>query len=102
MKKQNKKGKIMMKIDPVVPEEFYEMDVQDMPEKVIEEWFNKPYIQSRGEGCFAVLCLDGGAWDRPTVKGFYNSIEEAQNSINPIKSLLEKDEKVDENINLKP
>ncbi len=70
----------MMKIDPKIPTEFYEMSIDDMPEKVIGEWFNVPYIQTRGEDVFAVLCLDGGAWDRPTVLGFYDTIEEAQNS----------------------
>ena len=68
-----------IKIDPVTPKEFYDMDIDDMPKDVIEEWFNIPYIQTRGKNneYSAVLCLDGGAWDRPTNKGIFDSLDEA-------------------------
>jgi hypothetical protein len=70
----------MMKIDPKTPEEFYNMAIEDMPSEVIEAWWEVPYIQKRGD-YFAVLCLDGGAWDRPTLKGIYESVEEAEKSV---------------------
>ena len=69
-----------MKIDPKIPECFYELAISDMPQSVIDEWWEKPYIQKRGDA-FAVLCLDGGAWDRPTLKGIYNTKEDAEKSV---------------------
>jgi len=69
-----------IKIDPTTPKEFHEMDIDDMPQAVLDEWWEQPYIQTRGES-FAVLCLDGGAWDRPTVKGFFDTKQQAINYI---------------------
>ncbi len=72
-----------IKIDPITPDGFYSMNIDDMPKDVIEEWFGIPYVQSRGENSeySVVLCLDGGAWDRPTNKGIFNSLDEAINFI---------------------
>ena len=69
-----------MRINPVLPDCFYEMAICGMPASVIIEWWEKPYIETRGDA-FAVMCLDGGAWDRPTLKGIYDTIEEAEKSI---------------------
>jgi hypothetical protein len=69
-----------MKIDPKIPEEFYNMAIEEMPKEVINQWWEVPYIQTRGN-YFAVLCLNGGAWDRPTLLGIYESIEEAEKSV---------------------
>jgi hypothetical protein len=70
-----------IKINPTIPEDFYRMGVKikDMSIEVLDEWFDVPYIQTRGENneYSAVMCLDGGAWDRPTLKGIFDSEKEA-------------------------
>ena len=38
-------------------------------EEEFREWWNVPFIVKRG-GSFEVHCLNGGAWDRPTIIGF--------------------------------
>ena len=69
-----------MKVNPIIPNCFYEIAIVDMPKSVIDEWWEKPYIETRGDA-FAILCLDGGAWDRPTLKGIYDTKDAAEKSI---------------------
>jgi hypothetical protein len=52
------------------------------PEFVAAPFFNQnrrwgsPYIEQENES-FRVSCVDGGAWDRPTLWGKFGSLQEA-------------------------
>ena len=65
-------------VNPVLPKGFYATDNETRPDS---PWWNVPYITEgkRGDGSFpfAVECLDGGAWDRPTLWGCFKTEPEA-------------------------
>lgn len=42
----------------------------------LDVWFDIPYVMTRGD-VFAVMCFDGGASDRASVKGFFDTKEMA-------------------------
>lgn len=66
-------------INPVLPEQFGCTPNEDRPGSHDPYW-DRPYIQvaSRPDGDHVVVrCLDGGAWDRPTMLGHFPTIEEA-------------------------
>lgn len=59
--------RIKIQVDPELPESFDECDNSQRPESHIEWWF-KPFVITVNGG-YMVRCLDGGAWDRPSVVG---------------------------------
>lgn len=80
-------------LDPTMPEDFDSTENESRPESH-QVWWNVPYVVSyrndpaaRFSGKFLeawprgvrydVRCLDGGAWDRSTVWGFFATVEEA-------------------------
>ena len=48
---------------------------EDRPIEEILAWWRRPYITTGGQ--FTIRCLDGGAWDRPTVIGWKETLAEA-------------------------
>jgi hypothetical protein len=69
-------------VNPRLPKGFFAMDHARRPASH-EPWWYRPFIRSSAheawpEGVrFAVYCLDGGAWDRPTARGWFGTLEEA-------------------------
>lgn len=81
-------------INPKLPKNFSSTPNEQRPPSHMK-WWGQPYIQTqvhfmnedgRAEWLKAwpsgtrydVRCLDGGAWDRPTVWGMFPTLEEAQ------------------------
>lgn len=71
-------------INPKLPAKFWSTANEDRPESHQKFW-NLPYIESfdcddpkaiKGK-VFHVCCLDGGAWDRPTMWGGFFTLAEA-------------------------
>lgn len=72
-------------IDPVLPPDFDDTPNERRP-KSHQKWWRQPYIMTmrgtaerRGAGATGVTvrCLDGGAWDRSTWWGNFDTIAEA-------------------------
>jgi hypothetical protein len=63
-------------IDPTLPAHFYSKAIAERSAVEVEKWEGLPYIVSAQQG-FRVECLDGGAWDRPTLWGQSAQIDEA-------------------------
>jgi len=76
-----------IQIDPELPEEFDMTPNDERSEAEIEEWWDVPFVESRGNG-YVVRCLDGGAWDRATTKGFFDTLDEAVKKAKEIKNDL--------------
>lgn len=47
------------------------------PRSEIADWWNRAYVCSESESRFSVYCLDGGAWDRATWRGAFETMAEA-------------------------
>ena len=51
---------------------------EDRPIEEILAWWRRPYITTNNMNApFDVYCLDGGAWDRPTMIGRKETLAEA-------------------------
>jgi hypothetical protein len=75
-----------IKINPELPEDFDITPNDERSPEEIDEWWGVPFVENRGDG-YAVRCLDGGAWDRATLKGIYNTLDEAVQVAKEIKEL---------------
>lgn len=64
-------------INPWLPANFFDTANEDRPKSHQKFWY-LPFILV-DDGRMDVCCLDGGAWDRPTIWGFFHTIEEALN-----------------------
>lgn len=89
-------------IDPKLSENFDNTRNEDRSEEELEQWWNNPFVVTRASDNFEVRVLDGGAWDRSTYKGNYETLEQAvayakgmkdgiewQNSYRKFKKLIE-------------
>ena len=71
--------------NPELPDCFWETDIKDYDPEKIGQWRTVPFIITVEndlwpEGIrYDVYFLNGGTEDRPTPKGKYGSIEEAEN-----------------------
>ncbi|WP_421927164.1 hypothetical protein [Neoaquamicrobium sediminum] len=66
-------------INPVLPDGFHSTRNEARPQSHARFW-NRPYIEVREHADgrdVTVRCLDGGAWDRPTLFARFASIQEA-------------------------
>jgi hypothetical protein len=80
---ENRFGNVL--IDPELPENFGCTDNQKRSAEQLDKWWGRPYLELEIEdpeqwpdGVFyRVYCLDGGAWDRPTLWGRFESLHEA-------------------------
>lgn len=52
---------------------------EDRPAAALMAWWRRPYITTPDTegGHYVVHCLDGGAWDRPTMIGYKPTLAEA-------------------------
>lgn len=70
-------------VDPLLRETFEITPHDERDPLEIEDWWNRPFIVSHqsDEGVrYDVRCLDGGAWDRSTWRGTYESLDAAVDS----------------------
>ena len=65
-----------IKVNPNLPKDFDTTPNEKRSKEEIDEWWQVPFIENRGDG-YVVRCLDGGAWDRATLKGVFDTLEEA-------------------------
>ena len=59
-------------INPVLPEDFFNTpNGERSPEEIIEGWDIPIILTEKNDNSvrYDVWCLDGGAWDRPTLHG---------------------------------
>jgi len=64
-------------INPMLPSNFDSTENEDRPKSHMKFW-KLPFIHAEC-GMMHVLCLDGGAWDRPTTWGVFDSLDDAVN-----------------------
>jgi hypothetical protein len=67
-------------IDPLLPDNFWTEPLEERSEEDMRLWQDLPFIVS-DNGFYKVYCLDGGAWDRPSLKGGFDTQEQAINFI---------------------
>jgi len=80
---ENRFGDVL--INPKLPKNFECTDNRKRPVAQLSKWWERPYIEVEiedheqwPEGVhYTVSCLDGGAWDRPTFWGRFESLHEA-------------------------
>jgi hypothetical protein len=69
-------------VDPVLPKGFYSTPNERRPASH-RRWWYQPFVKTCLNEAwpsgirFDVYCLDGGAWDRPTARGWFGTLEEA-------------------------
>lgn len=67
-------------INPVLPEDFFNTPNGERSPEEISEWWDIPLILTEQNEAwedgvrYDVWCLDGGAWDRPTLHGQSESL----------------------------
>lgn len=60
-------------INPVLPENFWTEPLDNRTEEHMQHWKGLPFIITDDNNFYKVYCLDGGAWDRPSLKGGFDS-----------------------------
>ena len=74
-------------INPKLPACFYFTPNEQRSKTQLKRWWNNPFILATG-ACFHVLCLDGGAWDRPTFYAIHYNLEDALQHAKVMKETL--------------
>lgn len=64
-------------VNPALSIDFFSTPNENRSDEEIAIWWDHPFAQLQEDGTMRVLCLDGGAWDRPTWYGDASNIEEA-------------------------
>lgn len=68
-------------INPKGTDELYDLDWSEAKgedEELVSQWWDVPFIETNEAMTqFNVRILDGGAWDRTTNRGFFDTLEEA-------------------------
>jgi excisionase family DNA binding protein len=63
-------------INPVLPENFWTEPLEERTEEDMRLWQDLPFIISDND-FYKVYCLNGGAWDRPSLIGGFDSRDKA-------------------------
>ena len=63
-------------INPVLPDNFWTEPMENRTPEHMRHWENMPFILSDND-FYKVYCLDGGAWDRPSLIGGFDSQDRA-------------------------
>ncbi len=63
-------------VNPALPDDFDSTPMDARTEEHMNQWFKMPYILSNS-GFYTVRCLDGGCWDRSSLKGGFDSLNQA-------------------------
>lgn len=53
-------------IDPVLPDDFWTAPIEERSPEHMKHWEGMPFILT-DDNYFKAYCLDGGAWDRPSL-----------------------------------
>ena len=61
-------------INPVLPDNFWTESLENRTEEHLLHWHNMPFIMSN-DGVYQIHCLDGSAWDRPSLIGGFDSMD---------------------------
>ncbi|HGU3895062.1 TPA: DNA-binding protein [Escherichia coli] len=64
-------------LDPVLPKNFDCTPNERRSKAQLDAWWDHPYGVTEHDGKIVVYCLNGGAWDRPSVLGLANNYDEA-------------------------
>jgi hypothetical protein len=64
-------------LDPTLPKNFHDTPNELRSEAHLDQWWDRPYGVTMQNGCIEVLCLNGGAWDRPTHFGLAENYDVA-------------------------
>jgi len=64
-------------INPKLPPDFFCTPNDERSPEEIEAWWGVPFIETEPDGPYFVRCLDGGAWDRPSLHACCESLDEA-------------------------
>ena len=63
-------------INPILPDNFWTATVGTRSSEDASKWFGKPFIKDF-ENIYAVYCLDGRCYDRPSVQGYFTTLDKA-------------------------
>ena len=63
-------------VNPVLRDGFDDTDNELREDLETEDWFGLPYVVGADE-IWHIRCLDGGAWDRSSLKGFSETMDGA-------------------------
>lgn len=77
----------MISTNPKLHEKFYCTPNEQRSKTQLIHWWNNPFITNHGHG-FDVYCLDGGAWDRPTLHAHYDTFSQALSHAETLKETL--------------
>jgi len=70
-------------VDPVLRPGFASTPHDERDQLEVDDWWDRPYIERVPNSAWThgkrydVRVLDGGAWDRPTAKGAFATLDEA-------------------------
>ncbi|MDF8469644.1 DNA-binding protein [Escherichia coli] len=64
-------------LDPALPKNFDCTPNEKRSKAHLDAWWDHPYGVTEPDGKIVVYCLNGGAWDRPSVLGFVDNYDEA-------------------------
>ena len=64
-------------LDPVLPKNFDCTPNEKRSKAQLDAWWDHPYGVTEHDGKIVVYCLNGGAWDRPSVLGLADNYDDA-------------------------
>ncbi|ELR6233645.1 DNA-binding protein [Escherichia coli] len=64
-------------LDPVLPKNFDCTPNEKRSKAQLDAWWDHPYGVTQPDGKIVVYCLNGGAWDRPSVLCLADNYDEA-------------------------
>jgi hypothetical protein len=64
-------------VNPHLPSHFYDADIADRSDGELAKWFNVPFVLGSDERGWRLLCLNDGAWDRPSEYGYFAEFSDA-------------------------
>ena len=64
-------------LDPELPKAFHDTPNEERSKAQIDLWWDRPYGITTLDGRIEVHCLNGGAWDRPTLLGVAENFDAA-------------------------
>lgn len=62
-------------VNPTLRHYFDQTANEDRSALEIDDWWDLPYVVNEGNERYTVRCLDGGAWDRSTWRGTFQTLE---------------------------
>ena len=64
-------------LDPVLPKNFDCTPNEKRSKAQLDAWWDHPYGVTRSDGKIVVFCLNGGAWDRPSMLCLADNYDDA-------------------------